>query len=167
MNPHKIGQGRVREKAPREPFTFPFLRDEEVEEHTFLARASLDLPTLLAAMAQTDAHPERSMASLLRLIPKMLDNRDGTPAQWRPEVLPSPEAGHDADEELKFRAPDGTILPFDRAAEFTAFAAGSSRRRWLHLINEDDEIETNVDDLMELYKFLISLAGKGRTPKSG
>jgi hypothetical protein len=168
MNPHKIGQGRSRQPAARESFTFPFMRDEELEEHTFRARVSLDLPTLISAIGEADRHPERAVSGLLRIVVKMLDNKDGVPAQWEPEPLPLPDPlpeGHDG--EVRFRGPDGELYLLEEAAKFTAFEAGSSRRRWLHLIEEDDEIEVHRDDLMDLYKWLIGLAGKDLTPKSG
>lgn len=65
-----------------------------------------------------------------------------------------------------FRGPDGNIYPMDRVEEFTDVARGSSRRRWLHCMETDDELSIDEGTLKDMFEWITKLAGKGRTPAS-
>jgi hypothetical protein len=185
--------------APREPFDFTFLRDEVPETHNFQARARADMISMANTLTLAKKNPEDAMPSMLRLISKMIDNKDGTPLGWVPEVLsiekpePGPvgqavlrqewptqgsiiesgqpatpdDEGDDVTTERKFRGPDGELYGFEHAEKFTAFEAGSSRRRWHQLMDVDDDIEVEAADLMELFEWLVGLAaGRPTRPSS-
>lgn len=159
-------KGKQTKPARREPFDFTVMRDEDPETHNFLALAITDLPGLAAAFTNVDKHPDRAIGGLFRVISRMLDNKDGVPAQWRAEPLPEKDdAG--PDDPINFRAPDGSILPMEQAAQFEAVEAGSSRRRWLHLMEDDDSVYVEKEDLLALFRWLVSLAGKGPTANAG
>jgi hypothetical protein len=179
--------------AAREPFEFTFMRDDEPEVHQFQARAVTDAAGVAATLAVAERHPEQAFPRMLRMIGTMLDNKDGTPAKWEPVALkhpgkPDPSvAEHDAERDhlqaqldewerradagdddyvTKFRGPDGQLHPMDRAARFLEFEAGSSRRRWFHLMNEDDEITVDAKELTKLFEWLVGLAANRPTRPS-
>jgi hypothetical protein len=65
----------------------------------------------------------------------------------------------------KFRAPDGRLHPMGDAPKFLEHAAGSSRRRWNELM-ADDELEIDIDQLTDMFEWLISLAANRPTAPS-
>jgi hypothetical protein len=135
-------------------FELELLRFDDPEVHTFHAVRKAD--TLLAArfMSVADDDPGAVLRLVTKLISKMLDNSDGVPVQWSPDVLPKPKnAGPKY--EPKFRGPDGKLHPVADAGKFLEFAAGSSRRRWEALvIDEDATVE--LEALAEIARDLIS-----------
>jgi hypothetical protein len=168
----------ARQPAPREEFEFTFLRDEEPETHRFAVRAITDVVGLTSTLLLAKRSPEEAMPAVLRVIAKMLDNKDGTPHGWHPVAVtgspaanpdgPAPEGvPQDVAQERKFRGPDGHLYTFEHAARFQAFEAGSSRRRWLHLIDDDDFVSVDAQDLMELFEWVVGLAaGRPTQPSS-
>lgn len=153
--------------VPREPFTLTVMRDDEPEDHQFNARAMTDVTGLATVLTLGDKHAEKAIGGVMRIIAKMLDNKDGVSASWRPEVLPEPD---DAPEDFtpQFRNPSGELEDFtpENTARYTRFEAGSSKRRWLYLVEEDDEATVDEGQLMRLFGWLMGLAGKGRGPQS-
>ncbi len=158
-------KNRTTKPAPRETFEFTVLRDEEPETHTFNAVCQTDAAALALMLSSVEKHPERSMIGLFRMIAKMLDNKDGTPSKWQPTPLPTPEDATE-DHETKFRGPDGALYTMDQAARFSPFEAGSSRRRWLYLMEDDDEVIVDADDLVKLFEWLVSVAARRPTVPS-
>lgn len=170
-------------------FTFYVLRDDEPEAHVFKARPQAHAGDLLRLLHADDSEEggERAFRALVSTIAKSMINKDGVPAQWRPDELPRPArrivppqedhvgwpadvavAEPDDDAEPSYRGPDGVIYPLSDAkqlARFTDPEAGSSRRRWLYLMNDDDGATVTLDAMLELAKDLISSAA-GR-PTSG
>jgi hypothetical protein len=180
----------------RIPFEFTVMRDEEPEVHRFQARAVTDTASLAYTLSSTQKHPERALTGMLRLIGKMLDNKDGTPADWAPKMLALPAdrqaeldemdqidaeelAALEADElddslerdengEIirKFRGPDGQLYPLSEAERFLKPEAGSSRRRWRTLMEEDDDAVVDGEALGKLFEWLVGLAAGRPTPPS-
>lgn len=171
-------KGQAVQPVPREPFQFTFLRDDEPETHEFQARAITDVTGLSVLFQDIDRHPERALTGMMRQIAKLLDNKDGVSASWQPAALPLPsmedrvasgtysEADDEEEQVMKFRTPAGDLLPLtpENTAKFTDHAAGSSRRRWLELIEGD--VTVHESDLVKLFQWLVGLAGKGRTAPS-
>jgi len=150
----------------REPFSFWFMRDDEPEEHQFRARVVTDIGSLLVALnASRRDNTGKAVQGAALIIARMLDNKDGTPARWSPEPLDPPEDAAE-DWEAKFRAPDGNTWPMGEAEKFTRFEAGSSRRRWLYLMEEDDEVVVDAKDLMALMEWLVRMAAGRPTEPS-
>jgi len=153
----------------RESFNFAFDRDGDEEIHSFNAVGRTDIGSLVFTLVSATTKPEDALSGMMRMIAKMLDNRDGTPAKWRPTPLPLPGKedrvpsgtdSEDLDEEeavVKFRAPNGALLPMAEAGRFTEFNAGSSRRRWLELM-QDDELTVDAEPLTKLFEWLVGLA---------
>lgn len=151
----------------REPFSITVMRDEEPITYEFRARVMTDVTGLASVLTLGDKHAEKAIGGVMRIIAKMLDNKDGVPANWKPEVLPEPD-GAPEDFVPQFRNPDGTLEDFtpENTEKYTAFEAGSSKRRWLYLVEEDDEATIDEGQLMKLFGWLMSLAGKDRGPQS-
>jgi hypothetical protein len=76
--------------AERIPFSFIVHRDDEPEEHHFLARKVEDFTALAMAAINSTKHPERSVGGMFAFIAKILDNTDGVPAGWEPTELEPP-----------------------------------------------------------------------------
>lgn len=116
----------------------------------------------------------------------MLDDTDGTPLEWEPVVLPNAMAvphgdlsfwpqdvdtepvedngrmsivgGLDDEEEPEpqFLAPDGTVHPMRDAAKYLDPGAASSRRRWVELMDGDNDLTVKANTIMKLWQWLVS-----------
>lgn len=195
--------GATKRNAPparREDFEFAVQRDGLDEVHTFTAVVNLDFVGLVQMLWNSKNDPSMAGQGMLVTIAKMLDNTDGTPNKWAPEVVKPPkrervpqvvevelgpgrstshwsgevgtlpvEPEVDEDEELPavFRAPcgpeKGELLPFERAEEFLAHEAGSSRRRWREVLLDDDEVSVKQEAITELFEWLMGLAAERPT----
>jgi hypothetical protein len=156
-------------RAHREPFQFTFLRDDEPETHEFNAVAKPDLVGLTRVMVLINTAPERATAQLLAMIPKGLDNSDGTPAKWEPIPVADGYGEHGEPGAKYIVAPSGPqkggMVPAEHAAQFEAFDAGSSRRRWNALL-DDDDIAVDIADVMALFEWMVSLVADRPTVPS-
>lgn len=142
-------------------FEFSYLRDETVETQKFnLLSKPVDISAANTLMRQTGDNDSAALTSLLKLIAKHMDDKDGTGARWSPVEL-APKKGEDPPVK-RFRGPDGKPHEWGKAEDFLAPERGSSRRRWLALLDDDD---TSVDEnsLVKLVEFLLEVAGKDRT----
>lgn len=172
-------------KAPRHDFEVTFLRDDAEVVHHFKAIQKTDVIGLAAVLVSVNRDSETALPEMLGLIRRHMDNTDGVPSQWQPTPLPtraereewptsegdlvrtaSGDVAYEVEPEVrKFRAPDGTLHPMDDAAKFLEHSAGSSRRRWLELM-ADEELEIDLDQLTDVFEWLISLAAKRPTGPS-
>lgn len=158
---------KLRKVTPT-PFEFELYRDtpgeaEPVAEvHEFTALPRIDagqLIRLLSGVDRAEDNPGGMLSALSESVRKVLSDKDGTPQHWTPVALP-----REGDTPLSFRGPDGQVYPFtDQAAidKFTAFEAGSSRRRWAHLLFDDEQVAVDLEDLVEVAQDMIS-EGTGR-----
>lgn len=139
-------------------FTFELegLRFDEEEVHEFTATRKVD--TMLAGrfMSLPESEHGRVLRIIILLIGKTLDNKDGTPVQWAPVAAPRPKNAGES-YEPKFRGPDGKLHPMAEADKFTDFNAGSSRRRWDALVNDDD-FTVDIETLGDLVRDLIEVS---------
>lgn len=148
----------------RIPIDFRYFRDESVTTERFnVMSKTMDIGAANRVMRLIDAGGEQSEAraimAMINLIGKFMDDKDGTPATWEPVALPK-KKGDDENAPVRFRDPKGRIQPWDKHPDYLEVKAGSSRRRWLYLMNEDDEASVDKDALIELLQFLMELAGK-------
>jgi hypothetical protein len=98
-----------------------------------------------------DAEPASS-ASKFEPIPQEFIDREGVPAD---AVFVAPWG------DLR-----GQVRPWSEVEEYTTHVAGSSRRRWVDLIDNHEELAIEMDDVMELFKWLIGLATERPTRPS-
>jgi hypothetical protein len=125
------------------------------EWHEFTARPQSDAGDL-AALSATGDDGLAQMNIVVKMIKKMVINSDGVPEQWQPTELDAPDPLPE-DYEPKFRGPDGELYPMDQAIKFTEPAKGSSRRRLMHLLFED-EATVDINDLSEMLKDMMGKA---------
>lgn len=125
--------------------TVLFSRDGEVEEHVFNARPEMSYKRMQDIVrARRSGDGVDALAIFERMIrPSMIDT-DGTPAKWKPEI-----------EDGMFVDPHGDERPVSELADMTAFEAGSSRRRWIYLIDVDDELDVKLPEIEKLYEALV------------
>lgn len=86
--------GATKKNAPparHEPFEFAVQRDGLDEVHTFTAVVNLDFVGLVQMLWRSKHEPEMAGQGMLVTIAKMLDNTDGTPNRWKPEVVKQPK----------------------------------------------------------------------------
>jgi hypothetical protein len=146
-----------------QPYEFELMAslDDEDEVHQFSAVRQVDrlLAARFTGFVPEEAHKEVDL--LVKLISKVLDDKDGTPATWVPVQLPPQSPGH-AGEFIdagppKFQGPDGELYEMEHAEKFAAFEAGSSRRRFLALCG-DQERTVPGESLGQLVRDLIQVS---------
>jgi hypothetical protein len=146
----------------RVPFEFSYLRDETLETQTFnLLAKPMDISAANIVLRQSNsADDSQVIPALLNLIAKYMDDKDGTGARWAPVELPA-KPGEDPPVR-RFRGPDGKLHAWSKAETFLAPERGSSRRRWVALM-DDDDASVDENSLVKLLQFLVEVAGKGHT----
>jgi hypothetical protein len=133
--------------APIVEFSVAFVRDGVEEIHEFQARPRTTYGDMLGLVKHQDDEKGRALLYLDRMISRMLLDSDGTPAKFKPNL----HDGH-------FSDPDGNHTPEDDLPKFLAFEAGSSRRRWIHLMQFDDEVEVDFSQINDVFEHLTSEA---------
>lgn len=132
----------------------------------------------LAAKASRD--PLNAMEGMLRAIRKAMLDSDGTPVKWepRPYVAPGVEPVAEEHEEHLSVAldeddapalmvgPDGEPYPYVEAERFEAFEAGSSRRRWVYLMESEEDIVVDMDVLKGVFEKCVRLGANRPTRRS-
>lgn len=148
-------QGVVR----REKFEFGVLTPEGVRVEEFYAvLGNLHAGGLIAAlMAAERKDAGKAAEAYYRTIAKMVDNNDGIPAGWTPEPLAQAEGDERAP---MFRVPwgddKGALVPMKDADAYLESEVHSSRRRWLYLMEQDDDAVVEFSDLSEVFEWLIA-----------
>jgi hypothetical protein len=141
------------EPAPEVAFSVEFVRDGVSETHEFNARPRLGFADTVG-MVRSQSDESEILPVLDRMLRRVLVNDDGTPARWKPEF----DGG-------KFIAPDGNLHPSKDLAKYVAFEAGSSRRRWVELMDRDDEVEVEIEQIVGVFEYLTSEAADARPTK--
>lgn len=147
----------------RIPITFRYLREEAVETQKFnLLDKTIDIAAANRMVNGTKGGDTEAFSGLINLLANFMDDKDGTGARWAPVELP-PKKTDGADAPKRFRGPDGKIHEWARADSFLEPAKGSSRRRWLYLMNDDDGAAVDLETMQKLAEFAMEIAGKDRT----
>lgn len=145
--------------APTHTFAMIYIRDGVEERHEFLARPAMgwqDVRGLVPLLGGADdGLSEHAVRVIERLIRRVIANDDGTPEKWVPNVVD----GH-------FTDPSGDHTPIELLPAYEAFEAGSSRRRWVHLMEHDDEVTVEPDQIVELLNDLVEVASGRPTQRS-
>lgn len=111
---------------------------------------------------------------LSSLLAKMMDDKDGTvKAKWVAVELPPP-ADLDDDEaaewEPSYRGPDGQIYPFSDTETLNRWndqTLWTTRRRWVQLMEHDDDALVEMEHLMKLAEDIMGLTAARPTPRRG
>lgn len=157
------------EEPDRDEVAVIFKRDTDGgsvrERHEFTVEPRWDWQNLRGLLHLLDSRDSggispQMLMRLDRLIRRSLVNDDGTPEKWQAQVV------NDGADEPWFTDPNGDHCPADMLPAYEAFEAGSSRRRWMHLIDGDEEVTIEAAQILALANYLMELAGKDRTKKS-
>lgn len=140
--------------VPVVDFSVDFDVDGEATEHAFVARPAITYGDMVALKKYENDSQGAVLPFLDRIIRRSLRNDDGVPLKWRPEV----KSG-------EFTTPDGEKKPLADLEKYTAFEAGSSRRRWAELIESDDAV-VDFETVMSLFEYLAEAASDRPTERS-
>lgn len=135
-------------------FTVTFDRDGVDEKHTFLAKPKFGYKQMRGAAKGRKAGGVEAILLFEQFIRPSLLNSDGTPAGWRPEV----KGG-------EFVDPDGETRPASDAGALLEFEAGSSRRRWMALMDDDDDLQVDLDQIASAYETLVEASAERPTQR--
>lgn len=135
------------------------------ERHEFIAEPQYDWKNLRSLMYLMESRRDegfdpKALAQIDRLVRRALVNHDGTPERWKANVV-SPDDG-----EAWFTDPNGDHTPAEMLPLYVEFSAGSSRRRWVHLMDVDDEVTVDFKQVTDLMQDLMTIAGKDRGKNS-
>lgn len=72
----------------RIPFSLWVERDDVAEEHHFQARVVDDFAALVVSAINARKDTEKAVSGMFAFMAKIMDNRDGVPAEWSPTPLP-------------------------------------------------------------------------------
>ena len=142
----------------KEQFSFGVRRADGVETHTFTALlGKLDAGGLIAALiAVENDDGGKAATAYYRTIAKLVDNSDGIPARWEPKALRQEEGD---ERPQMFRVPwgrdKGQLMKLDDASSYLEGEVHSSRRRWLHLMEQDDDAIVEFEDLSKIFEWLV------------
>lgn len=182
----EIIRSKTRPAGPRKVYEFglEFYRGETPEDHFFKAYPSVDVGSLSYVLSAT-SHPERAIEGMVRSIRKMLADDDGTPLAYEPKryVPPKPDQepvfgehldastlpdSGDEDPDLDdvdlddeyalFVGPDGEPHEAEYIQKAMEFESGSSLRRFVHLMDRDDQLTLQLDQLQKAYQKMVGRA---------
>jgi hypothetical protein len=143
----------------REKFEFGVRTPDGVRVEEFWAvLGNLHAGGLIGALMAAQRNDAGAAAeAYYRTIAKMVDNSDGIPANWEPKALDQDE---DDERPAMFRVPwgpdKGSLIPMENAPAYLDSEVHSSRRRWLYLMEKDDDAVVEFSDLTELFEWLIA-----------
>jgi hypothetical protein len=60
--------------------------------------------------------------------------------------------------ERRFTGPDGEPYTWDELDRFTKYEAGSSRRRWSELMDNEDDLVVDAEVISGVFEHLVGLA---------
>lgn len=145
----------IDDAPPPTEFTVEFERDGDPEPHTFQARPRFTFKRMNeAAKASRDGGAAAVLRFEKMIRPSLLDN-DGTPAKWTPVV-----------EDGEFEDPSGEMRDIADLPGFLEADAGSSKRRWAHLMDDDDDLEISIEEIVKVYELLVTAATDRPTRRS-
>jgi hypothetical protein len=147
-----FGPSRDVAPAPVIPFSVGFVRAGVEEPHEFDARPRVSYGDTIGLIRGNGSNEDdaKALKTLDRSIRRMLVDDDGTPARWTPTFTGK-----------TFEGPDGNTYPVSELNTFTAFDAGSSRRRWVALMDDDDEtLSVEVGQVLEVFEYITEQAAE-------
>jgi len=168
INPMRktYGPEQVRE-IPEIPFSLNVEHEREngrreLVTHEFIGRPDPSSGDFARFTMATQGSGPEVVEALMSILPRMIDNSDGVSATWEyREIDPASVADGEEPGEKRFYGPDGQLYPVSESKQFTAFEAGSSRRRLYHLLFVDPDARVQIQTVVEIMKDLMA-EGAGR-----
>jgi hypothetical protein len=137
-----------------------FTDDGSEKIHKFNLVPIVPAGNVTALMDALDEEAEKSFGLMAKLLSRLLDNTDGTPARWVFEEYT--EKGR-----KMFIGPDNEPHSVDAPERFRweDINNGSSRRRWQWLMDPNNEEEAvRLNDMVDIAKWVVSEAIDRPTP---
>lgn len=146
-----------------------FCDDGTTRVHAFQLVPIVPAGHVTALMDALEDESEKAFGLMAKLIARLLDNTDGVPARWTAARIETPPEGKRRTGTVtdRFIGPDNEEHPWggDAHATFEHVDNGSSRRRWLWLMDPDNEDEAvHLGDLADIAKWVVSEAVDRPTP---
>jgi len=164
-------------KAVREDFKLGYTDgegDPQVFEGRIVARSDgAGFIRLMKALSGDGTALGDELSSLLA---KMMDDKDGTvKAKWRlVELDPPKDLDEDELEEFladpQYRGPDGQIYSVsdrETLARWDDQTLWTTRRRWIQLMEHDDDALVEMDHLMSLAEKIMGMTAERPTARRG
>jgi len=162
-------------KAVRESFRLGYTDGEgdvQVFEGNIVARS--DGAGFIRLMKALSGDGSQLGGELSGLLTKMMDDKDGTVrAKWAPAELPPPpdlDEDEAAEWEPSYRGPDGQIYPFSDTETLNRWSdetLWTTRRRWIQLMEHDDDAIVEMPHLMDLAEKIMGLTADRPTQRRG
>jgi hypothetical protein len=149
----RFGKKKDSAPIPETSFSVDFSRDGKEEEHFFVARPQLAYGDMVGLKRHEQDEDGKVLPVLDRIIRRAMRNDDGTPVNWKPVV-----------QDGEFTAPDGKLVPANDLPKYTAHEAGSSRKRWIELIESDDAV-VEFEQVMALFEHLCAVSSDRPTER--
>lgn len=152
-----------------EKFNFGIATSQGTKVLEFNARlGKLPAGGLLSALLAAERGDETKAVKAYALsISKMIDDRDGLAARWQAEPLDQREGD---ERPPSFRVPwgedKGKIRPMDEESEYVRSVAHSSRRRWLSMLEDDEDAMIDFGDLQGLFEWMVAQSTGNRSAAS-
>jgi hypothetical protein len=128
-------------------------------QHTFRARPRMTYKRIREVMKAQRGGGIESLTVFENMIRRALLDDDGVPAKWEPEY-------EGKGKERRLVGPGGDLLPIEDLPDLQALEAGSSRRRWQHLMDVDDELEVELEEIQAAYETLVEAVSDRPTQSS-
>lgn len=161
----KIKRFGGRERPQAQEFELETFTEDGTNTHRFRLIPIIPAGHVTAIMDALDHEAEKTFGLIAKLMARVLDNRDGVSAAWEGVEFADPAEGDDSydpdDIRMFFTGPDNEVYAADDGyrAEFEAFDAGSSRRRWLSLMDPDNQTDAvHLGDMVDIAKWVVGLA---------
>ncbi len=145
----------IDDAPPPVEFTVEFTRDDEPETHTFRARPRFTYKRMNEAAKASSLGGAAAVLRFEKMIRPSLLDTDGTPAKWVPIV-----------KDGEFEDPTGEMRDVADIASYLEANAGSSKRRWAHLMDDDDELEVTIEEIVKVYELMVTAATDRPTRRS-
>jgi hypothetical protein len=164
-------------RAVREDFRLGYTDgegDAQVFEGRIVARS--DGAGFIRLMKALSGDGTQLGDELSKLLAKMMDDKDGTvKAKWRlTEMDPPKDLDEDELDEFlanpQYRGPDGQIYPLadrETLSRWDDQALWTTRRRWIELMEHDEDALVEMQDLMKLAEDIMGLTAERPTQRRG
>lgn len=161
-----FGGGKPRDLVDAKPIRLVAYLDEEPISLDFMVRpGQVNNEAIQVIKHQLSGSNNQILMTVMRMIRKMMIDSDGVSVRWNfaDSII---EAKKKDEDPSAFRGPDGKIYELadsEAIEKFQKVENGSSRRRWHHLMEEDDDLSIEVDDLMDILQWSIEEASNRPT----
>lgn len=159
--------GGTRKPSETADFELVAYWDDEPVKFVFTIRLNSSNADIIQVLKlqSLGSKDEEIVPLVMRLLRKMMVDNDGVSSRWNLQdaLIKPKEKGAIPS---SYRGPDGKIYELTDDATLDKFQKvenGSSRRRWIHLMEEEDDLTVEAEDVMEVLQWAVSEASNRPT----